>query len=179
MTTFVYILAGLVLLLMVFYWLAPSHYDVSRSIEISRPSGYVFEYLRFLKNQDQWSPWGKKDPQMKKKFTGTDGEVGAVSRWEGNKEVGTGEQEITRIEVGRRIETELRFLKPWKSTSNAYMEVAPISERRTMVRWGFSGKNGFPMRILMLFMSMDKMIGKDFEAGLSDLKTLLESADGS
>ena len=176
--TLVYILAGLLLLLIVLYLLAPSGYDVSRTVEIARPSTEVFDYLKYLKNQDEWSPWGKRDPNMKKEFSGTDGEVGAVSRWEGNKEVGTGEQEITKLEDGRRIETELRFLKPWKSTSDAYMEVEPAGDGRSKVRWGFSGKNGFPMRIMMLFMSMDKMIGKDFEEGLSSLKSLMEGEQG-
>ena len=85
MMTLVYILAGLLLLLIILYLLAPSGYDVSRTVEISRPSTEVFDYLKYLKNQDEWSPWGKRDPNMKKEFSGTDGEVGAVSRWEGNK----------------------------------------------------------------------------------------------
>lgn len=174
MTTALYSIAGLLLLLIVLYQLGPARYDVSRSIEIQKPPQEVFEYLKLLKNQDHWSPWGKRDPGMKKEFRGTDGTVGAVSAWEGNKEVGSGEQEITRIEPGRRIETELRFLKPWKSTSDAYMEVEP-SGSGTRVRWGFKGENGFPMRLMMLFMSMDKMVGKDFEEGLASLKALLET----
>jgi len=111
---------------------------------------------------------------MEKKFTGTDGEVGALSYWNGNKDVGEGEQEIIRIVDGERIESELRFLKPWKSTSNCYTQVDDAGSGKTKVTWGFSGKNKFPMSIVMLFMSMDKMVGKDFEAGLKNLKTVLE-----
>ena len=176
MTTFIYITAGILLLLLILYLLAPSGYDVSRTIEIHKPSSEVFDYLKYLKNQDQWSPWGKRDPNMKKDFSGTDGTVGAISRWEGNKEVGSGEQEIKHIEEGRRIETELRFLKPWKSTSDAYMEVEPLGAGSSRVRWGFKGKNGFPMRFMMLFMNMDKMIGGDFEEGLATLKNQMEAA---
>ncbi len=175
MMTFLYILLGIVLLLIILYLLAPARYDVSRSIEIARPAPEVFEYLKYLKNSDEWSPWARKDPNMKKGFKGTDGTVGATSSWEGNKEVGSGEQEITAIVPGKRIESELRFLKPWKSTSDAYLEVEPAGDDGSKVRWGFKGTNGFPMRLMMLFMNMDKMVGKDFEEGLASLKTRLES----
>ena len=113
---------------------------------------------------------------MKKEFRGTDGTVGAVSFWEGNKEVGSGEQEITRLVEGSRVESKLRFLKPWKSQSDAYMEVEQVSDGSSRVRWGFSGKNGFPMRLMMLFMNMDKMVGAEFEEGLGDLKALMEKS---
>ena len=170
----IYIFAALVLLLLMLSLLAPATYDVSRTIEVRQAPEAVFEYLKYLKNQDEWSPWGQKDPDMKKGFRGTDGTVGAVSTWEGNKQVGSGEQEITRIVPGRRIETALRFLKPWKSTSDAYLEVEPSALGST-VRWGFRGQSGFPMRIMLLFMSMDKMVGKDFETGLAHLKARLEA----
>ncbi|MBC2839470.1 SRPBCC family protein [Robiginitalea sp. SC105] len=174
--TFIYILAAILVLLIALYLIAPARYDVSRSIRIDRPPGEVFEYLKYLKNQDEWSPWSRRDPDMKKDFRGTDGTVGAVSSWEGNKEVGAGEQELTRIEEGTRIESQLRFLKPWKSTSDAYLEVEPAPGDGSKVRWGFSGQSGFPMRLMMLVISMDKMVGKDFEEGLASLKAKLEGA---
>jgi len=174
MTIVLYILGGIVLLVLVLALLAPKTYDVSRSIEISKPKTEVFNYLKSLKKMDEWSPWAKKDPNMEKKFTGTDGEVGATSYWNGNKEVGEGEQEITNIIDGERIESELRFLKPWKSTSDCYTAVEEAGKDKTKVTWGFSGKNKFPMSIMMLFMSMDKMVGKDFEEGLASLKSNLE-----
>ncbi len=173
MTTLLYILAGIVLLILILAMIAPKTYEVSRSIVISKPKKQVFDYLKSLKNQDDWSPWGKRDPNMEKKFTGTDGEVGATSHWKGNKEVGEGEQEIKKIIDGERIESELRFLKPWKSTSDAFLTTED-ADSGTKVTWGFKGYNKFPMSIMMLFMSMDKMIGKDFEEGLNDLKAQLE-----
>lgn len=124
---------------------------------------------------DEWSPWAKKDPKMEKKFSGTDGEVGAVSYWKGNKDVGEGEQEITDIIEGERIETELRFLKPWESTSDCFLQLDEVDDNKTRVTWGFAGKHKFPMNIMMLFMSMDKAVGKDFESGLANLKAVMES----
>lgn len=169
-----YILGGIVLLIIVLAMIAPKSYNVSRSIEIDQPRAVVFDNLRYLKNHDQWSPWNKKDPNMEKKFTGTDGEVGAISYWNGNKDVGEGEQELKKIEDGHRIESELRFLKPWKSTSDAYLVTEDSSNGGTKVTWGFSGKNKFPFSIMMLFMNMDKAVGGDFEEGLASLKAILE-----
>ncbi|NJB71998.1 hypothetical protein GGR42_002489 [Saonia flava] len=174
MATLLYILGGLVLLILIMALLAPKTYNVSRSIEIGKPKPEVFKYLLSLKKMDEWSPWAKKDPNMKKTFTGNDGEVGCISHWIGNKDVGEGEQEIKKIMQGERIESELRFLKPWKSTSDCYLDVDEVSKGSTKVTWGFSGKNKFPMSIMMLFMSMDKMVGKDFEEGLATLKSILE-----
>lgn len=169
-----YIVLGIILLILILAAIAPKTYNVSRSIEIDRPKDEVFHYLKFLKKQDEWSPWGKRDPNMEQKFTGTDGEVGAISYWNGNKEVGEGEQELTNIVDGERIESELRFLKPWKSTSDAYLLTEEVGAQKTKVIWGFTGNNKFPMSIMMLFMNMDKMIGKDFEEGLASLKEIME-----
>ena len=174
MTIVLYILGGLVLLILFLAIIAPKSFSVSRTIEIAKPKTEVFENLKFLKNHDAWSPWNKRDPNMEKKFTGTDGEVGATSYWNGNKDVGEGEQEITKIVDGERIESELRFLKPWKSTSDAYLTTESIGADTTKVTWGFSGKNTFPNSIFMLFMNMDKAVGGDFEEGLASLKSILE-----
>ncbi len=170
-----YIILALVGIILLLALIAPKTYDVNRSVEIGRPKSEVFEYIKYLKNNDTWSPWARKDPNMDKKFTGTDGEVGAISYWNGNKDVGEGEQEITKIIPGKRIEGQLRFLKPWKSTSDCYFDVEPGTNNGTKVTWGFKGNNKFPMSIMMLFMSMDKMVGKDFEEGLSTLKSQMES----
>ncbi|TMM53665.1 polyketide cyclase [Maribacter algarum] len=175
MYTLLYILAGIVILVLILSLIAPKTYDVFRSIEISKPKSEVFNYLRSLKNMDDWSPWAKKDPNMEKKFTGTDGEIGCVSYWNGNKDVGEGEQEIKKIIDGERIDSELRFFKPFKSTSDCYMKVEDAGVSGTKVIWGFSGQNKFPMTIFSLFKSMDSMVGPDFEQGMASLKEVLEN----
>lgn len=170
MNTVLYIIAALVLLIIILAIIAPSSYNISRSIVINKPVGEVFQYLKYIENQTKWSPWEEKDPNMKKSSSGTDGEVGFISAWEGNKDVGSGEQEITNIVENEVVESQLRFLKPWKSTSDAYLRVEE-KEGGTEVTWGFSGKNKFPFSIMMMFMNMDKAVGKDFEHGLSKLKS--------
>lgn len=175
MDLLLYIVAAVLLLVLLLNFAAPKSYHVSRSIDIRKPSEEVYKYLKYLKNQDDWSPWAEKDPNMQKEFSGTDGEVGAVSRWKGNKDVGEGEQEIIRIVDGKLLETRLRFFKPFRSESDAYLRVDQVNPDRSRVTWGFSGENKFPVRIFMLFMNMDKAIGKDFEYGLQNLKNQLET----
>lgn len=172
---FLYIVLALIVLFLILGFIAPKHYEVNRSIIVNKSLYEVFNYLKYLKNQDHWSPWKKKDPNMKQTFEGTDGEVGFIAKWEGNKTVGSGEQEIKRIIDNECIETELRFLKPWKSTSNAYLRVVGLESKQTNVTWGFSGSNTFPFSVFMLFMNMDKTVGKDFEEGLNNLKQQLEN----
>jgi len=174
MGVILFILIGVIILIGVLALMAPKSYDVSRSIEISKPKTEVFENIKYLKKQQEWSPWAQKDPNMEKKFAGIDGEVGAISYWNGNKEVGEGEQEIIKIIEEKRVEAELRFMKPFRSNSLSYLDLEELSSGKTQVTWGFKGENKFPMTIIMLFMNMDKAVGKDFEEGLRNLKSILE-----
>ncbi|WP_299367687.1 SRPBCC family protein [Winogradskyella sp.] len=170
-----YIVLGIMAIFLLLVMVAPKTYNVSRSIAINKPINEVFNYLKHIKNQDEWSPWKKKDPNMKQEHIGTDGEVGFIAKWEGNKEVGTGEQEIVSISENKSINSQLRFYKPWKSQSDAYITTRELDAMSTEVVWGFSGVNKPPSNIFFLFFNMDKTVGKDFEEGLSDLKQILES----
>lgn len=151
-------------------------YEVEREITINKPKEEVFDYVRFLKNQDNYSKWATMDPDMKKTYRGTDGTVGFVSAWESdNKDVGKGEQEIKKITEGERIDFELRFFEPFESTEPAYMTTKSVSENQTKVKWGFSGHMDYPMNIMMLYMDFEKMIGDDLDTGLKNLKSVLEA----
>lgn len=150
-------------------------YSVERELKINVPNQVAFDYVKLLKNQNQFSVWAKIDPGMKTEFRGTDGTVGFVSAWDSQvKEAGKGEQEIKGIKEGSRIDYEIRFLKPMKSTDNAFMAFAPVNDSVTTVKWGFYGKLKYPMNISLLFMDMDAILGKDLEGGLNNLKSLLE-----
>jgi hypothetical protein len=171
---FLYILALLLGFIVVLALAAPKKYDVSRKVVISASLSDTYQYLLLIKNQDHWSPWKIKDPNMKQEQTGIDGIVGFVNRWEGNKDVGMGEQELVSFTENKSIESEIRFLKPWKSVSIGYFLVNEIESNKTEVVWGFRGENKVPMNMLMLFYNMDKAVGKDFDLGLSNLKAELE-----
>ncbi|MBK7099818.1 MAG: SRPBCC family protein [Sphingobacteriales bacterium] len=150
-------------------------YAVERKIVINKPKTEVFEYIKFLKNQDNYSKWNKIDPNMKKSYKGTDGTVGFVSAWESkNENVGVGEQEILKITEGERIDMKLRFKVPFEAQDDAYMMTEDAGNNQTKVRWGFKGAFPYPMNLMGLFMDMDKEVGGDLETGLQNLKTLLE-----
>jgi len=150
-------------------------YAVEKEIVINKPKTEVFEYIKLLKNQDNFSKWATIDPNMKKSYKGTDGTVGFVSHWESdNEEVGWGEQEIKKITEGERIDFELRFIKPFEATEPAFMSTETVSENQTKVKWGFSGHMDYPMNLMLLFMDFEKMIGDDLQTGLTKLKSEFE-----
>lgn len=167
-------LAAFIALLLVLGLFMKKDYSVMRSIVINRPNQVVFDYIKLLRNQDNYSKWASMDPNMKKDFRGTDGTVGAVSAWEGNKKVGQGEQEIMKIEEGKRIEYDLRFIKPFRSQADVYLTTQPTGDNQTEVTWGFSSRMNYPFNILLKVMNMEKMLGNDFSTGLNNLKTILE-----
>lgn len=174
MEIFLYVLATLVVIIIVLGLIAPNEYEVRRSIIIDKPLSNTFQYLKFIKNQNDWSPWKRKDPNMEQTFEGTDGEVGFISKWKGNKDVGEGEQEILSIVENESIDTQLRFFKPWKSKSIGHLLVDQVDDNQTMVTWGFTGRNPFPLNMMTLFFNFEKAVGKDFEDGLESLKQVLE-----
>lgn len=150
-------------------------YAVEREITINKSNTEVFEYVKHLKNQDNFSKWATMDPNMKKTYSGIDGTVGFVSAWESNnKEVGKGEQEIIKITEGERIDFELRFLEPFQAVEPAFMTTESLAENQTLVMWGFSGHMNYPMNLMFLFMDFETMIGNDLETGLKNLKQLLD-----
>jgi hypothetical protein len=173
-------IAGLLLLLIIMIFLlvaafAGKEYSVEREVAMNSPKQVVFDFAKYLKNQNKYSVWAKIDPNMKTEFRGTDGTVGFVSGWDSeNKKAGKGEQEITGIEEGNRIDYELRFYEPMKSTDKAFMSFVSINDSVTSVKWGIYGKIKYPMNLSLLFMDMDAMLGKDLEGGLKNLKLILE-----
>ena len=171
----VYIVLGVVVLFFILSMMGPREYSVVRSVSVARNKAEVYDYLKYLKNHDDWSPWARRDPNMAKTYKGTDAETGFVSHWSGNKDVGEGEQEISRLVENERMEMHLRFLKPWKTEAEVYLQLDD-STGETSVTWGMQGENKTAVqRVMGLFMNMDKMLGKDFDEGLSNLKTKLEA----
>ncbi len=171
------IIPGAVILLpLILALFTKKDYAVERSITINRPRDEVFEYIKLLKNQNNYSKWATMDPLMDKTYTGTDGTVGFISAWESkNKDVGKGEQEIKNITESERIDFELRFHEPFESTEKAYMTTENIAEQQTLVKWGFNGHMNYPSNLMLLFMDFDKMIGGDLETGLETLKKIQEN----
>lgn len=148
-------------------------YTVERQVTINKPEEQVFDYIKYVKNQQKFSVWSKMDPNMKQEFRGTDGTVGFVSAWDSEDGgVGKGEQEIVAIKENERVDFQLRFIKPFPSTSPAYMATEGQGNATT-VTWGFQGHMDYPFNFMNLF--MPSMLGKDLQAGLNNLKQIMEN----
>lgn len=168
----VFSLAALLLLVGL---LIRKEYFVAREVVINKPKKSVFEYIRLLKNQNKYSVWATIDANMKTEFRGTDGTPGFVSAWDSQeKNVGKGEQEILKIDDGAKVDYEIRFIKPFESTSTASMATEAVNDNQTKVTWAFTGQMKYPMNLMLLVMNMEKMIGKDLDKGLQSLKIILE-----
>ncbi len=171
----IFLIISLVIIALIAALFVKKDYAVEREITINKPKQVVFDYVKMLKNQDNYTVWAAKDPNMKRTYTGTDGTPGFIAAWESqNKEVGTGEQEILKVTEGERIDSRLRFKKPFKSESDAYLVTEAVGDNQTKVKWGFKGTYSYPWNLMGLVMNMDEKVGGDFATGLSNLKTILE-----
>lgn len=172
----IYAIAALLALLLLLALLAPRSYAIERSRPIACSRKEAYEYLRQLKNQDQFSKWVMMDPGMKKTFRGTDGTVGFVYAWEGNRQAGKGEQEIKQLLPNERIDIEIRFIRPFSGLAHTYFIMAATEDdtANTLVKWGMRSRMNYPMNILLLFTSMDKMLGPDLQSSLEALQGILE-----
>jgi len=153
----------------------PGAFHIERKAAIAAPPATVFAVVNDLHRWSEWSPWEKMDPNMKKTYAGPESGVDASYGWAGNDKVGEGRMTITESQADSRVGIRLEFLKPWQSTNQVAISLAPAGEG-TEVVWAMDGTNNYMAKVFSVFMNMDQMIGKDFEAGLTNLKTLAESA---
>ena len=172
--TILIVLVILVILLLILALFTKKEYSVEREIIINKPNQEIFNYLKHLKNQDNFSKWVMTDPDMKKIFRGTDGIVGFVYAWDGNKKAGAGEQEIMKIDEGKKLDIEVRFVRPFAGLANTPFTTEAVSATQTKVKWGMSSKMKYPINIMLLFMNPDKLLGNDLEISLKTLKGILE-----
>jgi uncharacterized protein YndB with AHSA1/START domain len=152
----------------------PSDFRVERSIEIAAPTEAVFPHVNDFHRWAAWSPWEKLDPAMKKDFGGAPAGVGATYAWQGNDDVGSGKMSITESRPNERIGIQLVFLSPFEATNKTEFAFTPAGAGSTLT-WTMTGQNDFMGKLFSVFMDMDWMIGKDFEAGLSGIKAQAEA----
>ncbi|MGO4376865.1 SRPBCC family protein [Pseudoduganella sp. RAF53_2] len=151
----------------------PDSFTVQRSATIKAPPEKIIGYINDFHQWAAWSPWEKLDPNMKRTFEGPVSGQGAVYAWIGNDEVGQGRMEITENSPPSKVVIKLDFIKPFKSTNQAIFALQPQGDS-TVVTWTMNGPSQFITKLMTVFVSMDKMIGKDFEQGLSQLKAVAE-----
>lgn len=170
--TILLVVAGIITLLLIIALFIKKEHYVKREIIINAPLQKVFDYVKMLKNQEQFNKGAMADSDRKKEFKGTDGTVGFIYAWSGNKEAGEGEKEIKNIVEGKRIEMEIRFAKPMAATGYIIMETEFLSGNQTKVSWSNSGKLKYPINIMVPM--VEKMLPKDMNLSLLNLKTILE-----
>jgi uncharacterized protein YndB with AHSA1/START domain len=169
------IIAGIIVLVLILATVAPKAYTVQRSINIAKPRKLVFDYVKYLRNQDHYSKWMMTDPNKRMTYTGTDGTEGFSTAWDSDmKEAGKGHQTINKILPGERIDIRVVFIKPFAGIADTYIATTPVTEHSTTVDWHFYSKMAFPMNAMLLFMNMDKLLGNDMEISLNNLKKVLE-----
>jgi hypothetical protein len=151
----------------------PNSFRVQRSVSIKAAPQRIFPLIDDLKAWAGWSPYEKKDPAMKRSFGPITVGTGATCEWEGNRNVGQGRMEVLDATPSNKVLIKLDFLKPFEAHNTAEFTLAPKGDT-TLVTWAIYGPSAFVTKVMGLFFDMDKMIGKDFEAGLADLKIAAE-----
>lgn len=168
-------IAAVIVLFVIVVATRPSEFRVSRSIIINAPPDAVFPHVNELRKWEAWNPWGKVDPNMKLTYDGPPAGVGSSYSWVGNSDVGEGKGTITESRSSELVRFRLDFYKPMAGTSDAEFTFKPHASG-TEVTWTMSGKNNFIAKAVCMFMSMDRMVGGQFEKGLADMKAAAEAA---
>ena len=167
------ILVAAVALLLIAALFIKKKYSIRKEIIIRRPLEEVFDYVRYLRNQDHYSKWVMADPSMKRNFSGQDGLPGFIYAWDGNDKVGKGEQEILHIDKGSRIEIEIRFERPFRSIARTPITTERISQNETRVGWGMEGTNKYPLNLMHLLVA--NVLKRDLGISLQNLKNIIEN----
>jgi uncharacterized protein YndB with AHSA1/START domain len=152
----------------------PDSFSVERKITINAPAEKIYANINDFNAWAQWSPWAKLDPAMKLTLGGAPSGVGSTYQWVGNSDVGEGRMEITESTPSSKVVIKLDFLKPFESIGNVTTFSITPSGTGSEVSWLMNGPSPYVSKLMGVFVSMDKMIGKDFESGLSQLKSLSE-----
>jgi uncharacterized protein YndB with AHSA1/START domain len=170
------ILLGLVVIVaavLLFALTKPDSFSVERSATIKAPPEKIYPLISDFHQWPQWSPWEKLDPNMKRSLSGAPQGVGAVYAWTGNDDVGEGRMEITGATPPTQVNIKLDFIKPFASQNTTVFTLTPQGDS-TRVKWVMQGPAPYITKLMTVFVSMDKMVGSDFEKGLSNMKAAAE-----
>ena len=170
--TILLVIAGIISLLLLIAFFMKKGYNIQCEIIINAPLQKVFDYIKQLKNWDNFNERAVADPSKKNEFKGTDGTVGFIYAWSGNKKVGKDEKEIKSISEGKKIKTEIRFVKPFVAIGYTNMVTESVSGNQTKVIFSNASILKYPLNILLLI--VEKGIAKDMDTSLSSLKNILE-----
>ena len=165
--------AALIVGVLVFAAMRPNTFSVQRSATVGAPPERVYPLIEDFYNWGSWSPWEKLDPGMKKTFGGATRGKGAVYAWDGNKQAGAGRMEITDTSAPNRIIIALDFTRPLPNSSTTAITLDPVGDSTT-ITWAMHGRQRFVSKLFGVFVNMDNLIGRDFEQGLANIKSIAE-----
>jgi len=176
-TTFLWlvlaVIALLLALLLLYAATRPDEFRVTRSAVIKAPAARIFALINDLRAFNNWNPYERKEPGLKGSYSGPASGVGAAYAWEGKK-VGSGRMEITVAEAPNKLTMRLDFVKPFKARNSAEFTLLPQGDNLTVVSWAMHGPSPYLSKVIGVVIDMDRMVGRDFEAGLANLKALTE-----
>jgi uncharacterized protein YndB with AHSA1/START domain len=173
-----FVIAAIVVVLLIAVLLCiaatkPNTFRVERATSIQAPPEKIFPLINDFHGWSSWSPWEKVDPAMKRTHSGAAKGQGAVYEWDGNNKVGKGRMEITEVSPPNKVTIKLDFLKPFEGHNVAEFTLAPRGSS-TDVTWAMHGPSRFLAKVIQVFVSMDRMMGKQFETGLANMKAAAE-----
>jgi uncharacterized protein YndB with AHSA1/START domain len=151
----------------------PNTFSIQRAFTVKAPPEKIFPLINDFHQWGTWSPYETKDPAMKRSYSGAESGKGAVYAWDGNKNVGSGRMEILDTTVPTKIVIKLDFFTPFEGHNTAEFTMLPQGDA-TNLTWLMRGPAPFMHRVMQVFINIDRMVGKDFEIGLANLKRLTE-----
>ena len=160
--------------ILIFAATKPDTFRVERSIAIKAPPEKIFPLINDFKRWDAWSPWEKKDPAMKRTYGSATSGKGAHYAWQGNSDVGQGSMDIVESVPSSKVALKLDFVKPFEGHNIAEFMLQPKGDS-TLVTWAMHGPCSYIGKLMSVFIDVEEMVGKDFEAGLANLKSIAES----
>ncbi len=169
------VIIALIMILLIISLVLPKEIKIEQPVVIHAPVEEVFPQVSHLQKMEAWSPWKDYDPDMKVTYEGVDGKVGAIYMWEGNKDVGRGQQEIITLKDNELIEIKLSFFEPWESESDIYFTFDEAAEGKTEVIWGYVEEAPVPKNLMMAAFGVKKSLEKEFDKGLLRLKKVCEN----
>jgi uncharacterized protein YndB with AHSA1/START domain len=167
------VLAVATAIILILAAIKPGRFSVRRAIVVGAPPEKIFPLVNDFHQWGSWSPYENKDPAMKRTYGGAASGKGAIYAWEGNKNVGSGRMEIVEASAPSKIVINLDFLSPFEAHNTAEFTMLPQGDG-TSLTWLMHGPAPFVSKLMQVFMNIDNMVGKDFEAGLANLKKLAE-----
>jgi uncharacterized protein YndB with AHSA1/START domain len=171
--TILIVVVVLIAAILVYAAAMPDDFRVQRTTSIKASPEKIFALINDLHRWDSWSPWEKMDPAMQRTFSGATAGKGAVYAWQGNSKVGEGRMEIADASPPSRVMIKLDFIKPIEGHNTAEFTLDPKGDS-TNVTWSMYGPSAYIAKVIGVFASMDKMIGKEFETGLANMKAVAE-----